>query len=54
MEKTIKERIEELRAQLSGDMIKDMDIKDEIHDLEMEDKGATCSIDDPECEACGS
>ncbi len=34
-------------------MPKDMDIKDEIHRLKLECVGSTCSIDDPECEACG-
>jgi len=52
--KSLKVQIAELRATLTGDMMKDMDIKDKIHALEMEDKGATCSVDDPDCEACGS
>ena len=48
------EKIAQLEASLTGDMMKDMDIRQEIHDLEMSEKGITCSIDDPECEACGS
>jgi len=48
------EKIAQLEASLTGDMMKDMDIRQEIHDLEMIDKGITCSIDDPDCEACGS
>ena len=48
---TNEEKIAQLEASLTGDMIKDMDIRQEIHDLEMSEKGITCSIDDPECEA---
>ena len=48
------EKIAELQASLTGDMFADMDIRQEIHDLEMSKKGITCSIDHPECEACGS
>ena len=48
------EKIAELEASLTGDMMKDMDIRQEIHDLEMSEKDVTCSIDDPDCEACGS
>ena len=33
---------------------KNLDIRQEIHDLEMIEKGITCSIDDLGCEACGS
>ena len=51
---TNEEKIAQLEASLTGDMIKDMDIRQEIHDLEMSEKGVSCSIDDPECEACGS
>ena len=31
----MEEQIEELRSQLTGDMFKDMDTKDRIHNLEM-------------------
>ena len=48
------EKKAQLEASLTGDMFADMDIRQEIHDLEMSEKGITCSIDDPECEACGS
>jgi len=48
------EKKAQLEASLTGDMFADMDIRQEIHDLEMSDKGITCSIDAPDCEACGS
>jgi hypothetical protein len=51
---TYEEKIAELEAQLTGDMFKDMDIKEEIHRLKLECVGGSCEIDDPECEACGS
>ena len=51
---TYEEKIAELEAQLTGDMFKDMDIMDQIHRLKLECVGGTCSIDAPECEACGS
>ena len=51
---TYEEKIAELEAQLTGDMFKDMDIMDHIHSLKLECVAGTCSIDEPECEACGS
>ena len=48
------EKIAELEASLTGDMFADMDIKDQIHKLKLEEAGGSCSIDDSECEACGS
>jgi hypothetical protein len=51
---TKEEEITKLESQLTGDMFADMSIKDEIHKLKLEEVGGTCSIDDPECEACGS
>ena len=39
---------------LTGDLFKNMGIKDEIHRLKLECIGGTCSIDDPEYEACVS
>ena len=35
-------------------MFADMDIKDQIHKLKLEEAGESCDIDDPECEACVS
>jgi len=51
---TKEEQIVELESQLTGDMLADMDIKYQIHKLKLEEAGGSCSIDDPECEACGS
>jgi len=50
----IKDRISELENSLTGDMMIDMEIKDEIHKLEMSEKGVVCSVEDAECIACGS
>lgn len=50
----IKDRIIELENSLTGDMVIDMEIRDEIHQLEMSEKGITCSVEDTECIACGS
>ena len=49
---TKEEQIVQLESQLTGDMF--MDLKDEIHRLKLECVGGSCSIDDPECETCGS
>jgi len=48
------EEIADLESQLTGDMFADMDIKDQIHKLKLEEAGGSCDIDDPECEAYGS
>ena len=48
------EKIAQLESQLTGDMFSDMNLKDQIHKLKLEEAGGSCSIDDPECEACGS
>ena len=53
-ENVINDRISELKTSLTGDMIIDMEIKDEIHKLEMDVKGVVCSIDNEDCVACGS
>lgn len=50
----INDRISELENSLTGDMMIDMEIKDEIHKLEMNQKGVVCSVEDTECIACGS
>ena len=44
---TNEERIAQLEAQLTGDMFADMDLKDQIHKLKLEEAGGSCSIDDP-------
>ena len=35
-------------------MFTDMDIKDQIHKLRLEEAGGSCDIDDHECAVCGS
>jgi hypothetical protein len=51
---SIEDEIADLEAKLTGDLLKDSIIRDKIHQLEMKKNGATCSVDDPDCEACGS
>ena len=50
---TIQEQITNLESKLTGNMFADCSLKDEIHKLKLEEAGGSCSIDDPECEACG-
>lgn len=51
---TLQEEIEKLRSQLTGDMFQDMDIKDEIHNLEMKLKGVKPMDSHFDCVGCGS
>lgn len=46
--------IEDLKNQLTGDMFKDMDIKDKIHNLEMKLKGVKPMNSNIDCLGCGS
>ena len=46
--------IEDLKNQLTGDMFKDMDIKDKIHNLEMKLKGVKPIDSSIDCVGCGS
>ena len=52
----LKKELEDLKAQLSGDMMADMVLRDRIHQIEMELNGvsASCGLDGSECENCGS
>lgn len=58
MNHTTKEQLEkdiqELNAQLTGDMFKDMEIKDKIHNLEMKVKGIKPMDSSIDCVGCGS
>jgi hypothetical protein len=57
MEKTtlsLQEELEQLQAQLTGDMFQDMDIKDQIHNLEMKIKGVKPMDSHIDCIGCGS
>jgi hypothetical protein len=46
--------IENLKSKLTGDMFNDMDIKDEIHNLEMKLKGVKPMDSHIDCVGCGS
>lgn len=57
MEKSIQELQEELvvlKAKLTGDMFQDMDIKDQIHNIEMKLKGIKPMDSHFDCFGCGS
>ncbi len=53
-ETTLSEEIEALKATLTGDMFQDMDIKDQIHNLEMQLKGVKPMDSHFDCVGCGS
>lgn len=53
-EVTLQEEIEALRSQLTGDMFSDMDIKDQIHNLEMKLKGVKPMDSHIDCIGCGA
>jgi hypothetical protein len=46
--------IENLRGQLTGDMFQDMEIKDQIHNLEMKLHGVKPMDSHFDCVGCGS
>ena len=48
------ERLEHLKQQLTGDMFTDMDIKQEIHELEMKLNGTKPTDSYIDCIGCGS
>ena len=47
-------QITELESQLTGDMFKDMDLKDKIHNLKMKLNGTRPMNSEIECVGCGS
>tara|TARA_R110000868_G_scaffold411300_1_gene702915 strand:+ start:369 stop:560 length:192 start_codon:yes stop_codon:yes gene_type:complete len=49
-----KAQIEKLRGQLTGDMFSDMDLKDQIHNLEMKLNGIKPKDSHIDCMGCGS
>lgn len=51
---SLEEQIAELKAQLTGDMFSDMEIKDQIHNLEMKLKGVKPMDSHFDCVGCGS
>ena len=48
------QRIKELRAQLTGDMMQDMELREEIHELEMKLNDVQPGGGEIECVGCGS
>lgn len=51
---TLEQEIQALTAQLTGDMFKDMDIKDQIHNLTMKLNGVKPMDSSIDCVGCGS
>ena len=52
--KELEVKIADLEKQLTGDMFKDMVIRDEIHNLEMKIKGVKPEDSHFDCIGCGS
>jgi len=50
----LQEELAQLKTQLTGDMFHDMDIKDQIHNLEMKIKGIKPMDSHFDCFGCGS
>ena len=50
----LQQEIDQLRAQLTGDMFHDMEIKDQIHNLEMKLNGVKPMDSHFDCVGCGS
>ena len=51
---TIEDQIQSLEAQLTGDMFADMDLKDQIHNLQMQLQGVKPMDSHFDCVGCGS
>ncbi|MDN3603211.1 hypothetical protein QWZ00_08780 [Belliella kenyensis] len=51
---SLEQKIEELKASLTGDMFQDMDTRDQIHNLEMQLKGVKPMDSHFDCVGCGS
>ena len=52
--KEIEQEIKRLKAKLTGDMFRDMDVRDKIHNLEMMLNGTKPGGQHIECVGCGS
>ncbi len=50
----LQQEITSLEGQLTGDMFKDMEIKDKIHNLKMKLNGTRPMNSEIECVGCGS
>jgi hypothetical protein len=53
-QESLQQEINSLKAKLTGDMFSDMDVKDEIHNLEMKLKGVKPMDSHFDCIGCGS
>ncbi len=53
-QETLQTQIDQLESQLTGDMFKDMDIKDKIHNLRMKLNGVKPVDSAIDCVGCGS
>lgn len=51
---SLQEQIDTLKLKLTGDLFTDMDIKDEIHNLEMKINGVKPMDTHIDCVGCGS
>lgn len=52
--KELQSQIAELKGQLTGDMFADMELRDQIHNLEMKAKGVKPIDSSIDCIGCGS
>lgn len=50
----IQQQIQNIKKRLTGDMMNDMPLRDEIHKLEMKLNGTKPPDSNFECEGCGS
>lgn len=50
----LESQIAELKGQLTGDMFADMEVRDQIHNLEMKLKGVKPMDSSIDCIGCGS
>lgn len=50
----LEEAIASLKSQLTGDMFADMEVRDQIHNLEMQFKGVKSMDSHFDCIGCGS
>lgn len=48
------DKLAELNSQLTGDMFQDMEIKDQIHNIEMKINGTKPTDSHFDCVGCGS
>jgi hypothetical protein len=54
MDQEIQEMIDKLKLSITGDMFADMEVRDEIHNLEMKLNGVKPQDSHIDCIGCGS